>query len=827
MDFRPGSRDVWSTQLRLRGVASHRPLRWIAISAVPVIWLEGVRLVAGAPVAWSELAVRWAFVAGLLVVSRWTQPHAISETAFVWPWPGVLALAIGGGAALLYIVRGTTWAAWIALSALYLLLLGLEGGLSSRGNTFWRWGARGLLVLLGGAIPVSIVQVESRFAEEEFFVALQALVMVIFWVLLLVARRLLVGREPRPNQPGLRLDRRWTGLSLFLLTLIGLGATVRAYQHSFYPPVAPAYEGISPQNPFLCGEALSDPEPSDGTEVFRRILARVEANPHSGPPEYGMLALGTGEYRWAQAFRKSILEEATAGRFTESAGSVKWTQYAAALRAYYLPRVRATFPDLFSAGDWTQMQSWFAAINRRALTVESVDWMYALAFSKWPEGPYENQENGAGLLALLEVEGLAAPDLSPLNRDYLERSRRGWLTRFRNTDDAFVYQPEWIHNAYFQSLYTGQAPEDSVRRSFEWLLLQALSDGAPLRYNHPDYPSLAGIAYLGARLLDDPRYVWLAGRALDYAEAQGGYLFAQPGVEQPLALPGQSPTQGSCLLYGDSGLPNQEGPLAPDKIVFRGDWLEESAYLLLNLRFTGWHRYKATNTVTLVHQGAPLASDLLEGKPSRWLPEGRSVFRDKRIPRENLNGLLITRSGMSAVLYYLSGIGGPWAQDPPYYAEVLTFETGDERDWSHTRLTDWRDWQHDRWIYFYHDQGPVIVVDAADGPPAGQAALAWHLAAGGTVEGQHIRLNTGEQPAEVVFLPTASSGGSPDLVPEPAGAAGQRVVYYGPFDGHLRAMTVFLLGRWVGAEVTFHEEGQSLRVVQGGAQITLPMPFGE
>jgi hypothetical protein len=31
--------------------------------------------------------------------------------------------------------------------------------------------------------------------------------------------------------------------------------------------------------------------------------------------------------------------------------------------------------------------------------------------SQWPEGPYENQENGAGLLALLEAEGLADPAL--------------------------------------------------------------------------------------------------------------------------------------------------------------------------------------------------------------------------------------------------------------------------------------------------------------------------------------------------------------------------------------------------------------------------------
>ncbi|MGD9148128.1 MAG: hypothetical protein PVI80_21365, partial [Anaerolineae bacterium] len=477
--------------------------------------------------------------------------------------------------------------------------------------------------------------------------------------------------------------------------------------------------------------------------------------------------------------------------------------------------------------DWMQLKSWFAAINRRALTVELVDWMYGLAYSKWPEGPYENQENGAGLLALLEAGNLAAPDLSPANRDYLKRNQRGWLTRFRNTDDAFIYQPEWIHNAYFQSLYTGQPPEDRIRPSFEWLLLQALPDGAPLRYNHPAYPSLAGIAYLGAHLLDDPRYIWLAGRALDYAEAHDIYLYAQPGVEQSLALVGQSPAQGSCILYGDSGLPNQEGPLAPDKIVFRDGWLVDSSYLLLNLRFSGWHRYKATNTVTLVHRGAPLVSDALEGKPPRWLPEGRSLFRDKRIPRENLNGLLIPRSGLSAALYHLNGIGGPWAQDPPYYAKVLAFQTGDERDWSHTRLTGWRGWQHDRWIFAYHDPGPVIVVDAAHGPSQEQAALAWQLAVDGTVEGQRIRLDSAGQPAEVLLLAAAQDTTGSSMPATMNGETGQDIVYYAPTRGLLQTVTIFLVGNWVGAEAELDREGQVLRLAQGDAVITLPLPSGE
>ncbi len=131
--------------------------------------------------------------------------------------------------------------------------------------------------------------------------------------------------------------------------------------------------------------------------------------------------------------------------------------------------------------------------------------------------------------------------------------------------------------------------------------------------------------------------------------------------------------------------------------------------------------------MTLVYKNGVLSADVLDGKPFSWLPVGRSLFRDKRVPRENLNGLVVEKTGMAAVLYGLTGIGGPWAQDPPYYAEVVALETGPERDCAHIRLVGWRGWQHDRWIYFYHNSGPIIVVDQAQGPAGARAGLVWHF----------------------------------------------------------------------------------------------------
>jgi hypothetical protein len=599
------------------------------------------------------------------------------------------------------------------------------------------------------------------------------------------------------------------------------------YQHSFYPADVPVYEGISLESPFICGKAPADPVVYDGQNVLNRLLARVAANPQPGPPEYGMLALGTGELRWAEGFREALMSEARSQRFVGPAYTVKSMQQDAALRAYFFSRVLDTFPGLFSDSDLTVLGKWFAAINHRAMSVEPVDWMYAIAFSKLPEGPYENQENGAGLLSLLEAEGLAAPELSAANEEYLQRHPLGWPDRFRNTDDTFVYQIGWLYNAYFQASYAGEAPEDHMRLSLEWLMSQALADGAPLRYNHPVYPSLASVAYLGARLLDDPRYIWLAGRALDYAEARGDYFVAQPGAEQVIGLSGRSPTLGSCLLYGDSGLPNQMGPLAPDKIVFRDGWREDDSYLLLNLRFTGWHRYKATNAIVLAYKDGPLASEVLDNEPFGWLPVGRSLFRDKRIPRENLNGLQVERSGLSEALYHLGGLGGPWAQDPPYYAEVMAFETQDRLDWSHTRLTDWHGWQHDRWVYFYHDGGPIVVVDSAEGPRSKQAALIWHLVGEEMEVGQGIRLRGDAPQAQIEVLTPDPEESRCHVAEDPTGPAGRHVVSCDAAEDKLSAITVFLTGNWVSAPVGYAAEEQVLRISNEQTSITLRVPPAE
>lgn len=818
-----------------RTIAAHgRSVALVLLGALlPLLWLEGLQRAAGVPFDAALCLARWLFVALVLLAAFFTCPQPVGAGRWRWPWAGVALLGVGGAAALLYALTGatSTGAAWLALAGGLVLLPGLDSLLTQRRCWLWAWLLRGMLALAAGAVPLAVAQVETGFAEEEFFVTLEALALAGFCALLLVAGRLVRWTDAPPTQHGLLLRGRWPLLVLLVLALGGAGVTVARYQRSFYPQQAPGYAGISAAQPFLCGNLPPQPGTVDGQRVWARLLERVAAKPTMGAAEYGMLALATGDDRQAQHFRESLLADMQQGRFTGAAGSVKSVQHDAALRVYYYQRMREAFPALFSAEEQAQLGRWFAAINRRALTAEWVDWLYALAFRKWPEGPYENQESGAALLALLQESGLADPQLAAANRAYLARQQRGWQARFRNTDDAFHYQPIWVFHAYLQALHTGEIDREQARRSFDWLLLQALPDGAPLNYNHKHPAHMAGALYLGAALLGEDAYLWQASKELAYLERHGLSLPAQPGSEQPLAQRGSAPTRGTCLLYGDSGLPNQAGALAPDKIVFRDGWADDSAYLLLNLRFTGWHRYKATNAVVLYYQGGALVAEDAQAPPAAWLPEGRSLFRDKRMPRENLNGLLIEHTGMRAVLHTLTGLGSPWAQNPPAYARVEHFETGPEMDRSTTVLDDWQGWQHRRSIFFYH-QGPVVIVDEAAGPPA-QAALRWHVAAADAAEAanQRVLLRAAPHPVEMRLLPVGAAGHIEQERLDGAAASGRapalRITYHAAQAGRLHLVTLLLPGEWAGATAAISgagsTEGRRLHLVRGDQQLDIPL----
>ena len=821
------------------------PTRFL-LSLLPLLYLQGICLLNAVPFTLSGLLVQWIFIISVILLARSGSPELSAQGKWLIGWKVAVLIGLGLLAGLAYTVSAGTISAWITLVFIYAALL-VSARILTRGKKLLiSIPLVIIMAMLGGAAPVVMAQVEGRFSEEEFFGAVQAIAMAILWLLLYFTWRWAGMPEGSPadfnsaaeqNRGRLAIQSWVLAVCLILLVITGGALAIRSYQHSFYPPEAPTYTNISYENPFLCGQTAADPTTYESQQVFQEIMTSVAALPRKETIDLALLAMALDDATWAGEFRQALLEEAEQGKFAQPANSLKSIQYEAALRAYFYVKTREAFPELFSAEDQEKIREWFISINQRALSVEWVDWMYALAFSKLPEGPYENQENGAGLLALIESQDIIHSDspkdlsqqLSSRNQDYLRRNPRGWEERFHNTDDAFVYQPLWIDNALFQSLYTGQAPEENVRKSFEWILLQALPDGALPGYNHPIPSLLIGPAYLAADMLQDSRYLWLVGRTLDYIKANPWPITARPGMEKPLDMVGQSPTTGSCLIYADSGLPNQVGPLAPDKIVFRDGWSKDSAYLMLNLRFTGWHRYKATNTVTLFYQSGPLVVENVNRDNYPWLPAGRSMFRDKRIPRENLNGLVIEKTGMSKVLYTLTGMGGPWAQDPPFYARVRNFSTGEEFDTSQTTLENWHNWEHRRTTYFYH-QGPVIVFDQAHGPANQEAALIWHITAGVTPPAQtgselRYAMRQGGEPAEMLLLPLEYSNASSKVEGTQKDIPILNIQISSQRGGDLALVSLFLTREWVGAQAEVQQtaEGWTLMVTKDSQRISLPL----
>ena len=775
---------------------------------LPWLFLEAIRIANGADLSWTGGLGRLGFTLAILLAAWACKPSIKGSGTGIFPWyslalPGLVILLTG-----LYWTWNITWAAWILLAALYAFLLVITEIAPGK----LRWLSVGILALVAGILPVAASQVETGFSEEEFYFALQAALLAVYWLLLFLAWRKVFPKAPdKPSPVGFTLPWVAVALGAGALATGGLYLTVRAYQSSFFPPDAPLYPGISESEPFLCGQVETTEQVYQGNEIYHGLLEQVKQKALKEAPDNALLALGTQDASFVKAYKEGLLDEARSGAFAQPAQSIKYGQYQAALRIYFYSQVRGTYPDLFSSQEEELLHNWFAAINQRAQTVGWVDWMYALAFRMMPNGPYENQETGAGLLALLEYTGLGDASLAGENQAYLAASAGGWQAGFRNTDDAIIYQPEWINNAYFQMLSTGVFAAENAQRSFDWLLLQSPPDGSPLSYNHIGLVHLAAPAYLGAQLLQDEELLWLAGRSLDYLQANNLPISAQPGMEQTIDMEGRSPDTGSCLIYGGSGLPTQTGPLAPDKIVFRDGWDSSASYLLLNLRFTGWHRYKATNAIVLVSQSGPLIEEETTGETLAWLPSGRSLFRDKRIPRENLNGFLIERKGLSAVIAELSGVGSFWAQDPPPYARVERFETLPGYDVSSTVIDDRHGWTHQRGIHFYH-QGPVVVIDSAMGPASDQSALVWQTTSNQAFAGNRLVIREGADPAEMVLLPL-QAGHFTSTFSGKDGNSGLRVEYQPEEKGNLGLATVFLTGEWVHAQVDLVEE-DGMRLVK-------------
>jgi len=670
-------------------------------------------------------------------------------------------------------IRIQAWdIAWliVPLWFTFILLIGRQLFLVIFQHQMWHWVWR-FSVWIGSALIAGMGLALfdaglSHFAEEEFFVAVSGLALTLFWLLLFVICHLICTAPRNPLFSKITVPV-WsvtiTITSFILVTFLLVPWLLQQYQLSFSPRTASTYDGISESAPFVCEQMDVQVETIPSEQIKHDFIQLLEDNPVKTTLTWGNLALYSHDADAAAQFRTALLQEAAQNMYTIPAHSIKWGQYEAALRAHQYVLLDQVFPDLFSETDRQVVAEWFTAVNERALTIEWVDWLYAAAYGKQPQGPYENQEIGAGLLAALMNYDLAADDLFPQNEEYLDTVPLGWQQIFRNTDDSYSYQGVWFANAWWVNQYRQQKEEinsttdQNIELSINWLLLLGLPDGESLSYNINGEPTMALPYLLGSAWTQDPAITWLAGNTLQQLRAQNKVLSGNFALD-PLAFSdGQKPSVGSCLLFGNSGVPTNKGPLAPDKVVLRDGWYDDAAYVLLNLRFTGWHRYKATNTLPLIYQAGPLVSERWTSEKFWWLPSGRGAFRDKRVPREFLNGLLLPKSGLPEVLWRITAVGTPWLQDPPAYAEPEQFFTSETIDMATTTISDWHGWQHQRTIYLIHD-GLILVMDDAFSPQSSDpASLIWHLNGSGEMQEDKIHLNNDQRLASMAWAESDAS----------------------------------------------------------------------
>ncbi len=475
------------------------------------------------------------------------------------------------------------------------------------------------------------------------------------------------------------------------------------------------------------------------------IIEFIKRKKDLGLSELTALYVLTEDKQYALKVKEILLKEAEEGRFTNPAHSVKSQQFDAAKRAVSYLEVEK-IKELFSQKEKQEMVNWFKDIVNRIFSVEWVDYLYAVAFKRAPVGPYENQEIGAGALAVLaEIIEEEHPEIAKRARDFIDKHAVVWGGNFRNTDDSITYQSWWISNAFLVAKYRPMpewSSNTNASDAFEWILKQWPPNGMALAYNDYHPANIADTMALGASLFHDRRYKWLAVKMLQQQDAgeDVGFPFYFGLVSWDDSLEPVRPSVGSSYLMGPGGLPHDPGPSMPDKIVFREGWEESSLYALLNLRYSGWHKYKATNSFVNITYGRPFVVEDFISKRHTWLPAGRSLYRDKKIDRIRLNGFQVGLEGYELLVHDILKIGTSWAQDPPRYAEVQYFQKTPGVEFSKTNLSKWRGWWNERISILLKDSY-FAVFDKAERKKDGKVAISWHLKGSNKVERDTIHLN--------------------------------------------------------------------------------------
>lgn len=551
-------------------------------------------------------------------------------------------------------------------------------------------------------------------------------------------------------------SRKTIIISGFLIIFALLAITSYAYWDSMN--LNKNISGLNDEENIFDCSSLNSMSNVSNNDSKEKLIYFLENRNNKSIDVLGALSLLTGDEKWAKEFKNLLIEDARNNLFV-GAGSYRIWQYETTMRADYYNLLSDAHPDLFADSENELILNWFNKINEQGFKIPWDDYIYSFIFKKTPDGLYANQEIGTGMISVLsDVLKDKYPESSRKDKDYIFNHGVGWKGNFRNPDDGIVYHQQiWVKNAYMMAKYGGQEKylkSINAKNSFEWVLAQWPPNGMSPAYNSPSIYTPFDIMYLGANLFHDGRYLWLANIMLDdemkNPNRKIDYIIGLEYLNESLSP--ITPEVRSCYIRGTTGIAQKPAAIKPDKIVLREGWNKDSLYALLNLRFSGWHSYKATNSFISVMYGEPFVVEKLELKNHPWIPKGKADHRDKKIDRTELNGFQIEKTGLQEVIYQITGLGNEWAQDPPRFAEVLAFNSTPIADYSITRISDWHGWDNTRTSVMVKGNDSFIVVfDQNKGKSDGKVAVKWHLKGDAQIGDQTIRLTNKNYSMNVHF----------------------------------------------------------------------------
>lgn len=397
--------------------------------------------------------------------------------------------------------------------------------------------------------------------------------------------------------------------------------------------------------------------------------------------------------------------------------------------------------------------------------------------------PYDNQDIGVGICALTAaVVKEKDPVLAKNLEDLSDKRVMGWAEKNGNPDDTLFYNPAYVLSLYFYSVYRQKEDLfklDNCRTTFETMLQLQSGTGMTTNYNWTQYASAPMMMTLGAYLLKDSRYKWMAEKMLQerlekrldrqrYAirnitDETLENEFPKPGndlirglVKTEIEMTKQNrydhiweglmdtvfhlwlfwddeleatePTEGSLLLKKTAGNGRwgyEPEPILPEKAVLRDGWGDDNFFVLMNL----WGQRNSPNSPVTAHRypGANELTSLIFGEPF-VVPNNNQTTRDVGLRRQHINAFNILRNEQWVNPIFQQRLTDNDLPQTRFMAnsKLQFFKEGSLADGVKSTLFNYFGWTNERTVLLCKDRY-VVVFDHAEGAISETVGVCWHL----------------------------------------------------------------------------------------------------